>query len=319
MLLNKMEGRHCWTSKTYDSKESLLKLSDFFVGEWHALLETSDTSFESHDAIRDLAVCITDICESGQGFAVLKGLSTQDYSEEQLLRFYLALSSRIGTLVSQNHKGDKVVSVSNKMSGTLADLNVRAYNTDQGLSFHSDSSDITGLLCIHNSQEGGDSLVVSAGNIHNLILAEHKEFLSLFYHGFLYDNRGEENLGLPPAYRNSVFYHKDNKLSCRFYLSDYVLPGLEKMRLKPSKAELDALALFTRLCEDPANYVSFKMEPGDIVFYDNNATLHARTPFVSSPNVATNRLLHRVWINPHEHRVFPEGFAKYRFGYNDQI
>ncbi|RAI70260.1 hypothetical protein DOZ80_11785 [Pseudomonas fluorescens] len=61
------------------------------------------------------------------------------------------------------------------------------------------------------------------------------------------------------------------------------------------------------------------MVSGDIVFYGNNSTLHARTSFVSSPNKATNRLLHRVWINPHEHRSFPEDFAKYRFGYDDQI
>ncbi|ALI01118.1 MULTISPECIES: TauD/TfdA family dioxygenase [Pseudomonas] len=319
MLLDKVEGRHCWTAKTYEAKESFLKLSDFFEGELEGLLGSSDALLENHGALRHLAARITNICESGQGFAVLKGLSPEDYSEAQLLRFYLSLSSQIGLLVSQNHNGDKVVTVSNKMSGTLSDLNVRAYNTSQGLNFHSDSSDITGLLCIHNSQEGGDSLVVSAGNIHNLILAEHKEFLSLFYHGFLYDSRGEEAPGLPPAYRNSVFYYQDTKLSCRFYLTDYILPGLEKMSLKPSKAELDALALFTRLCEDPRNYISFKMAPGDIVFYDNNAALHARTPFVSNPHEATNRLLHRVWINPHKHRAFPEDFAKYRFGYDDQI
>lgn len=61
------------------------------------------------------------------------------------------------------------------------------------------------------------------------------------------------------------------------------------------------------------------LAPGDIVFYGNNAALHARTPFVDSPYGSMNRLLHRVWINPHEHRAFPDDFAKFRFGYDNQI
>lgn len=319
MLLEKVEGAHCWAANTYEAKESFLELNDFFKGELVRLPGSSDASLEDNEALIRLAARITDICENGQGFAVLRGLSPEGYSEIQRLDFYLALSRRIGSLISQNYKGEKVVTVSNKMLGTLSDLNVRAYNTCQRLNFHSDSSDITGLLCMHNSQEGGDSLVVSASNIHNLILAEHKEFLSLFYHGFLYDSRGEEASGLPPAYRNSVFHYQNSRLSCRFYLTDYILPGLEKMGLKPSRTELEALALFTRLCEDPRNYISFKMASGDIVFYDNNAVLHARTPFVSTLQESTNRMLYRVWINPHEYREFPEDFAKYRFGYDSQI
>ncbi|MGY2261103.1 TauD/TfdA family dioxygenase [Pseudomonas sp. SDO55104_S430] len=319
MLLDIIEGSHCWTAATYAQQDSFLNLSDVFNGNFETLIKSGIASLEIDHLLNGLATRITDICERGQGFAVLKGLSPDDYSEEQMLRFYLLLAGRIGKLVSQNHGGDKVVTVSDKKSGTLADLNVRAYNTNQGLNFHSDSSDITGLLCINNSQEGGESLVVSAGNIHNLILAEYKEYLALFYHGFLYDSRGEEEVGMPPAYRNSVFHYRDSTLSCRFYLADYILPGLEKMKLKPSCAELQAIEIFSKLCEDPKNHISFKMDAGVIVFYDNNTALHARRPFISNSSQLTRRLLHRVWINPHEHRSFPEGFAKYRFGYDDPI
>lgn len=320
MLLSKIEGAQCWTAETYAKQESFIDINDVFDASEDSPSENFNVYDEQGPTLKKLALRITNICEHGQGFVVLKGLSLEKFPETILLKFYLALSSQIGLLVSQNFNGDKVVPVSNKMLGRLSDRNVRAYNTNQGLNFHSDSADITGLLCICNSQEGGDSLVVSAANIHNLLLAEYKEFLSIFYHGFIYDSRGEEAAGLMPAFRNSVFHYSDDKkLSCRFYLADYILPGLKKVGFKPSETELRALDIFTRLCMDPKNYISFKLDSGDIVFYGNNTVLHGRTPFESQPTESENRLLYRVWINPHVSRAFPEDFAKFRFGYDDQV
>lgn len=118
--------------------------------------------------------------------------------------------------------------------------------------------------------------------------------------------------------RRTEVQYGSEKLSCRFYLSDYILPGLNKLGLLQSSTERRALELFRQLCADPRNHISFKMQAGDIVFYSNNTILHARKSFISSKDQLSDRLLHRVWINPFHKRSFPEGFAKYRFGYDNQ-
>jgi len=313
MLMNISSGPSVWCSSTFEKKESFLDIREY-LSAVHQGLDTDEVI--KSQALRDMASRVVDICERGQGVAVLRGLDIKAHAKSELVEFYANLCSLMGGVVSQNRNGDKLVSVSNKRMGSLSDSNVRAYDTDQGLSFHSDSSDITGLLCINNSQSGGDSMVVSAGHIHNLILSDHREFLALYYNGFLYDARGEETSG-SPAYRNSVFYFAESRLSCRFYLADYISPGLEKLGLSLSETERSALQLFADLCADPENHISFKMMPGDIVFYSNNAVLHARQPFRSCANPDEDRLLYRTWINPHDFRSFPADFAKYRFGYDN--
>ncbi|MCQ3000757.1 TauD/TfdA family dioxygenase [Pseudomonas syringae] len=314
MLMNQIKNSVAWTSKTFDYDKSFLHVHEFLP----ALVNGFDNDdFLFRQALKGLADRVVNICEDGQGVVVLRGLDTIYCTDTKLLDFYKKLCALIGSLVSQNSNGDKVVSVSNKRAGNLLDKNVRAYNTDQALNFHSDSADITGLLCINNSQQGGESMVVSAATIHNLILADHKELLGIFYHGFIYDARGEEIIGSSPAYRNSVFHYGDKKLSCRFYLSDYIVPGLRKLGLSLSEIERHALEVFSGLCDQPTNHISFKMGRGDIVFYSNNTVLHARQPFVSTSNSNTDRLLYRTWINPYEHRSFPKDFAKYRFGYDN--
>src|SRR5262249_8399002 len=75
----------------------------------------------------------------------------------------------LGRARSQNARGHLLGHVCDLgLSG--ADPNVRIYQTRERQSFHTDSCDVVGLLCIREAKRGGDSLLVSALSIYNELL-----------------------------------------------------------------------------------------------------------------------------------------------------
>lgn len=63
-----------------------------------------------------------------------------------------------------------------------------------------------------------------------------------------------------------------------------------------SDRQRQALDALDRALNDPANHVEFTLDPGDVFFADNHATLHNRRAFVDSPQVGERRCLVRLWL-----------------------
>jgi hypothetical protein len=59
------------------------------------------------------------------------------------------------------------------------DPNTRIYQTSARQTFHTDSADAVGLLCLREAMEGGDSLLVSVETIYNRMRAERPDLLAL--------------------------------------------------------------------------------------------------------------------------------------------
>ena len=67
----------------------------------------------------------------------------------------------LGEAVSQNGKGHVLGHVAN-LGLDYADPEVRGYQTNAGLSYHTDFSDLVGLLCLRTPQSGGLSRIASS-------------------------------------------------------------------------------------------------------------------------------------------------------------
>lgn len=226
--------------------------------------------------------------ENGRGFFVLRGLPVERYSEEEIDAVYFGLGLHLGTPVGQNPAGDligRVMSV-----GDPTKKETRVFETNLYLPYHTDPSDVVGLLCHRKAKQGGLSSLVSAAAIHNAILERHPEYLGLFYRQYPY-----AHMSLDGPLRTPLFHWHDGKLTCR-YLRQYIELGAEQMGQPLSAAEVEAFDLFDAIMAEPERRLDMMLEPGDMQFANNYMVLHSRTAFEDYDAPELRRRLLRLWL-----------------------
>ena len=255
---------------------------DFPVGDWaHTLTRHSDE------------------LENGRGFLVLRGLPVERYSEEDIEIMYYGIGLHMGVPVRQNPRGDLLGVVMNV--GDVTKKTTRVYETNLYLPYHSDPSDVVGLLCLRKAKQGGLSSLVSVAAIYNEILQHHPEYLGLYYRCWYFSHLCEDLPSLSP-----IFSHHQGKLSCR-YLRQYIELGHEVRGLPLSRVEVEALDLFDEIMHRPELRLSMMLEPGDLQFANNYAVLHSRNEFEDHGVTERNRKMLRLWLKmPNARTLAPE-------------
>ena len=244
---------------------------DFPIGDWAQALKT-----------------YSDELENGRGFLVLRGLPVERYSEADIQIIYYGIGLHMGVPVRQNPKGDLLGLVMNV--GDVTKKTTRVYETNLYLPYHSDPSDVVGLLCIRKAKQGGLSSLVSVAAIYNEILQKHPEYLGLYYRTWYFSHLCEDLPSLSP-----IFSHHQGKLSCR-YLRQYIELGHEIRNLPLSQVEIEALDLFDEIMHREDFRLSMMLEPGDLQFANNYAVLHSRNGFEDDEDLAKRRKMIRLWL-----------------------
>jgi hypothetical protein len=241
----------------------------------------------------------SDELENGRGFLLLRGLPVHRYTEAQLNILYYGLGLHMGTPVRQNPRGDLLGGVMAVGDPTVK--TTRVYETNLYLPYHSDPSDVVGLLCVRKAMRGGLSSLVSVAAVYNEILRRRPEFIGLYYRPMYFAHLCEDQPSLSP-----IFSYHQGKLSCR-YLRQYLELGHEIRNQPLSRVEVAALDLFDEVMADPAIRLDMMLEPGDIQFANNYAVLHSRTEFEDSPDVTLRRKMIRLWVKmPNARPLAPE-------------
>ena len=237
--------------------------------------------------------------ENGRGFVLIRGLNKTGYSEEDLATVYYGIGVHMGTPVSQNPKGEmlgKVTSV-----GDPNQRDTRVYETNAYLPYHTDLSDVVGLLSIRKAKSGGLSSLVSAATVYNEILTKHPEYVGLLYRPLYFNHLGEELPSLSP-----IFSYHNGKAACR-YLRKYLEDGQEIRGIKLSKVETEMLDLIDSIIHDDAIRMDMMLEPGDIQFANNYTVMHSRTSFEDYDDPEQKRRLLRLWLKmPNARALAPE-------------
>jgi len=240
-----------------------------------------------------------DDLELGRGFLLLRGLPVDRYSEEDIRIIYYGLGLNMGSPVGQNPKGDLLGQVMNV--GDLNNKATRVYETNAYLPYHTDPSDVVGLLCLRKAKNGGLSSLVSSASVYNKLLADHSEFLALFYRPMYYAHLGKNEPGLSP-----IFSYNEGKLSCR-YLRQYIELGHEVMGLPLSRIEVEALDLFDSIIHDDTLRLDMMLEPGDLQFANNYVVMHSRTEFEDHQDQSLHRKMLRLWLKmPNARQLAPD-------------
>ncbi len=255
---------------------------------------------------------LTDQLTKGIGFALLKRIPVERYSVQQAATMFCGVGAYLGSARMQNAKGHVL--------GHVCDLdmrsdepNVRIYQTHERQTFHTDSSDIVGLLCLKKAKKGGESLLVSAVTIYNEMLKARPDLVRLLFDPIATDRRGEVPEGMQPFFSIPVFSWNREFLTV-MYQRQYI-DSAQRFdgAMKLTSEHIQALDLFDELANDPDLNMSMQLEPGDMQFVYNHGLLHDRTGFEDWPDLEKRRHLLRLWLSAPNDRPLPPVF-KERFG-----
>jgi hypothetical protein len=210
----------------------------------------------------------------GRGFALLRGVPIERYSRAEAATLFMGVGAHLGHARSQNAKGHVLGHVCD-LGLSSADPNVRIYQTRERQTFHTDSCDVVGLLCLREAQRGGDSLLVSALALYNEMHARRPDLLARLLRPMAHDRRGEVPAGQLPFFMIPVFSWFAGRLTV-FYQRQY-FDSAQRFAAAPRLAaeDVEALDLFDALANDPRLHLAMRLAPGDLQSVHNHTMLHA--------------------------------------------
>lgn len=232
----------------------------------------------------------------GRGFVLLRGLPRSEFSNDDMCLAYWGLGMHLGRPWPQNRRGHVLGDVTDQ--GKRAEDATSRGNEIGGIAFpyHSDGSDLVGLMCLQTAREGGTSTVCNAVAIHNDLVRTRPDLAAELYKPQPYDFRGEEPENAKPWYEMPVFTDWEGRLFVR-YIRPYILSSQrhpDAPRIT-DRAE-EAMAVLDDMTQDGQYAVYMDFEPGDMQFINNYHVLHARTAYVDDKAGGRVRHLKRLWL-----------------------
>jgi hypothetical protein len=258
------------------------------------------------DALAPAVDAWLDALDTGRGFVLVRGVPVERYGEADAALAYWGLGLHLGRAVSQNAAGDLLGHVRDAGS-ELRDPAVRKYRTREPLGFHTDGSDIVGLLCLRAARSGGTSRIASSAAIYAEIARRRPDLAAVLHEPFPFDRNGEEKPGEPPFFTLPVCRLAGGRLRT-FYIGWYIRDSqrhADAPRL--TRAQHEAIDLIDAIASDPRVHLDMDFRPGDVQWLKNAVILHSRTEFEDHPEPERKRHLLRLWLT--SRRTFADGDA----------
>jgi len=271
----------------------------------------------------DTAALLDDISqtlEEGRGLAKLTGLPVGRYDEEDLRLIWYGVGLHLGTPVSQSQAGLRMKVIRDE-GATVGEVHGQVRNEDGSaflssyaravsnglLRFHTDRTDVVGLLCVGQAEAGGLSKVASTVAVHNEILRRRPDLLELLYRPYPRSRLGEERGGDKMFYMLPVFGLRDGRFTSHY--SRTYIEAAQKMAEAPrlTPPQLEAMDLLAEVADSIC--YRMRLEPGDMQLLNNHVVYHARDAFTDDAAAGRVRRLLRLWLAAPNSRALPEDHA----------
>jgi hypothetical protein len=247
--------------------------------------------------------------DHGLGFVLVRGLRVEQYSRELSSAIFLLLGLHLGAPMRQNAAGDVITHVIATTDKSAYEPGVLSSRTTSALTFHSDSSDIVGLMCLHGARAGGESVLASGTTVYNEVLKRRPDLAPLMFESFHWDWRKQDFKSPTVTYESPMCSYVDGVFSMYggskivFTAQDYP----EVPRLTEQQKEL--LALVDQIAAEPGIGLEMDFRAGDIQWLLNHTAMHSRHEYWDWPEPDRRRHLIRLWLKRDGRPMVP-GFGK---------
>ena len=233
------------------------------------------------------------------GFVLLA--SDDQAEDEELRKVYARVTRSLGHLNSRY--GDFFDVRDRGLDHRKASIPVSKTNADTG--FHTDSSardycpHVVGLLCLQPAEQGGESLLANAADLHAWLQRYHPATLPALCKPIHRDIITPGNQTHPKAVRNNSFpILKFDQQGLHFrYMRYWIVTAYQKLGRPLPTGLGDAMDHVDRFLSDSGKCFSTHLRRGEILLVNNRFLCHSRTAFVDSPEESKKRRLVRTWID----------------------
>jgi alpha-ketoglutarate-dependent taurine dioxygenase len=235
--------------------------------------------------------------ETDTGLAVVDRFPVERYSHAENLAIGWLLAAMLGQVVAQKTNRTRLYDV--KDSGQALGYGVRRSVTNLGQPFHTDGGWLwkapafVGLFCLESAMEGGLSRFASLVTAHHELRRRRPDLLARLYQPFDWDRQGEHAPDAPRVSRQPVFEYEGGTLASRYY-EDYMRNGSKLAGVELDDEGARALEAMREIVDDPASWVEFRIEKGQLQYLNNRQFAHSRTAFVDA-GPGQGRHMLRLW------------------------
>ncbi|KAF0845261.1 TfdA family taurine catabolism dioxygenase TauD [Nocardia caishijiensis] len=233
------------------------------------------------------------ILNSGPGFVRLRGFPTGVLTAPEIERAYLALGTLLGVPVGQDREGNLITHIRDERR---AGPGIRRYQTSLSQDFHSDASDLVGLLCLRPAAKGGRSKIVSAHALYNEMLSRAPHLVEVMYRPMPWSRHAEPRPGEISHFELAPFTTIDGmpriSFIAWFIRQSQHHPGAPRL----TADQLAALDLAEEIANDPSRQITMEFRVGDVQLLNNTTVLHAREAYTDHDDPALRRHLLRLWL-----------------------
>jgi S-methylmethionine-dependent homocysteine/selenocysteine methylase len=265
---------------------------------------------------------LRDPLEKGRGFSLLAGMPVERWGPDKSKLALWGIGSYIGVAEKQDAAGlmmHDVKDIAPKSESTdlmermKQDKNIRGFQTNAALPYHTDGCDSVALACLSQGNRGGESLLISAPSIFNTILERRPDLCRVLQEPFHFDNRGQ---GKSQTQLCPIFTVHDGRVNA-LHKEPYILSA-QRFEGVPKLTDLqqEALDVLRDVMESSGLAMRFTLQPGECLIGSNHSTLHGRTAFHNAPldgskENATRHMI-RLWLTVEGGRHLPAHYEESR-------
>ena len=193
------------------------------------------------------------------------------------------------------------------------DPNTRIYQTRERQTFHTDSCDVVGLMCLQTAKSGGLSSLVSSTTIFNEMRRRRPDLLRVLMEPIETDRRGEVPEGGKPYFNIPVFNYHDGLVST-IYQRQYIesarrFPGVAPLTPSSNRSPQSIRRTRKRSAAKPDDGTATGRHSARAQSHDPARSHRIR----GLPRARTETSPVAVWLAPRGARPLPEVYAE-RFG-----
>ncbi|MEV6095916.1 TauD/TfdA family dioxygenase [Nocardia sp. NPDC051981] len=234
----------------------------------------------------------------GRAFVLIRRFPQDLLTPAETELAYVGLGLHLGTPVSQNAAGDRLGHVRDERIARDSPA-VRLYTTSQRQDFHTDGSDLVGLLCLNAAKSGGESRIASSLAVYNHILDERPDLIEVLRQPFHWDRNDEQSPGETPYFTLPAI-HDINGTPRIFYVGWYIRDAQRHPDVPPlTDPQLEAMRMLEDTANDPRFYLPMEFAPGDVQILSNAKILHCREAYTDDEDLDRRRHLLRLWLTAH--------------------
>jgi hypothetical protein len=257
-----------------------------------------------------LTTALVQRLDDGPGFAIVTGVPLDGLSLEDACDVAPQLLSELGEPFPQGPRESARFGWPIRTEGSTRPQpaasgrdGVDASTSSNHLDIHNEGAmrpygyeiDLFALLCVESALEGGETILVSARTVIDVLRREHPAHLDRLRQPFAFERAQVAQPGQAPVSWGPVFEEVGGRLRVRYSRPRIdMAPALSGVLLTcEDVAALDAL---DEILSRPDLQFRPRLSPGDFLVVDNHLVLHGRSGFTDDCGAGRQRCLVRVLL-----------------------